>query len=280
MQDIAINGRKLHEIQMLCMPWNQNTVSHLCYPKQHIDFAFTNDLIELTAPAFLVLEMYRQAILPQDQSVPVSIEIEGRDQGEFKVKDFRYPNSGGEVIHIALQHIANSGEPVVPSWMKNEKKANNTGAKRQSSSWEVLKVSIECVFGPVIVEPFLRVVEIPTIMTLEDLHIFINDDLLDFDHDHMSVFYIANTCHGNRIWLTDPEDSGLDEKSAWLKTLGEIYPLGPHKKLYYLYDFGDSWTFEIRKKGKAFKPNPEILYPRVIYEEGPRPVQYPPCEDF
>lgn len=74
------------------------------------------------------------------------------------------------------------------------------------------------------------------------------------------------------------EDSDYDEE-AWERPLGDIFPLGPHKKLYYLFDFGDSWTFEIRKKGKASSPLPGVLYPRVIYEEGPKPVQYPLCED-
>ena len=262
------------------MPWNQNTAAYLSYPKHHIDFVLINNLLELTAPAFLVLEMYRLAILPQDPSVPVSIEIDGIDQGQYIVKDFRYPNSGDEVIHIAFQNIANSEEPALPSWMVGRGEVNTLVTKQQDPPWAILRLSIECTFGQYLEEPFIRIVELPTVMTLEDLHFFIKDELVMFDEDHLSGFFIANSWRGDRDWLTESDDLDFDEDRAWLRSLGEIFPLAKHKKLYYLFDFGDSWTFEIRKKGKALKPIPDVAYPRVIHEEGPMPEQYPQCDDF
>ena len=38
--------------------------------------------------------------------------------------------------------------------------------------------------------------------------------------------------------------------SRILIRLCDIFPLGRNKKLYYVYDFGSSWCFEVVKKGR------------------------------
>jgi len=55
--------------------------------------------------------------------------------------------------------------------------------------------------------------------------------------------------------------------------LKDIYPLG-RKKLYYLFYFGDSWPFEIRKARGVKKPESDVKYPRVVEAIGPAPEQY------
>lgn len=60
--------------------------------------------------------------------------------------------------------------------------------------------------------------------------------------------------------------------------LNDLYPLG-RKKIYYLFDFGDHWTFEIRKARAVKKPEADVKYPRVVGAIGPAPEQYPVWDD-
>jgi hypothetical protein len=60
--------------------------------------------------------------------------------------------------------------------------------------------------------------------------------------------------------------------------LNEIYPLSG-LKLYYLFDFGDHWLFEITKSRKTAKKAKGIRYPRVIESVGKNPEQYPEYDD-
>ena len=60
--------------------------------------------------------------------------------------------------------------------------------------------------------------------------------------------------------------------------LRDIWPTG-RKKLYYLFDFGDNWTFEIRKKRGTREPENNIKYPLVVKAIGPNPQQYPRFEE-
>jgi len=56
--------------------------------------------------------------------------------------------------------------------------------------------------------------------------------------------------------------------------LCEIYPLG-RLKLYYWFDFGDDWIFEVRNNRGAHPAEPRVSYPRVVERQGPDPEQYP-----
>jgi pRiA4b ORF-3-like protein len=68
--------------------------------------------------------------------------------------------------------------------------------------------------------------------------------------------------------LAGMEDPGLDE----------IFPLPKPLKLYYWFDFGDDWKFEIKKARQEKEAEPRVKYPRVIERAGPNPVQYPNVE--
>ena len=72
-------------------------------------------------------------------------------------------------------------------------------------------------------------------------------------------------------------DSYIESDFAKIR-LKDLYPLG-RKKLYYLFDFGDNWTFEIRRARGAKKPEANVEYPRVVEAIGPDPEQYPTWED-
>ena len=142
----------------------------------------------------------------------------------------------------------------------------------------IYTLSIECVWGAYLKERFLRLVEVPSDMTLGDLHFFIRD-LTEFDADHLSTFYIANTFRGKKIWFTDTGEWEEENEAMWTLPLEQVFLLGTHKKLYYWFDFGDDWIFEIRKKGKETTPSPRVKYPRLIHKEGPKPIQYPSFEE-
>lgn len=135
----------------------------------------------------------------------------------------------------------------------------------------IYTLSIECVFGAYLEGPFLRVVEVPSDMTLDELQDYIHE-LTEFDFDHLSDFYISSSPNGDKKWFEEM-DGYFGIK------LNEVYPLSKHKKLYYFFDFGDNWTFEIRRKSSGKKSEPDAVYPRIIKSKGPIPEQYPVYED-
>ena len=147
----------------------------------------------------------------------------------------------------------------------------------------IYTLSIECVYGAYLKERFLRVVEVPSDLTLGDMHLLILK-LTGFDNDHMATFYLANSHRGRKVWFTESGewkegDDAMDGGPLWEIALHDVFPLAKHKKLFYWFDFGDDWTFEIRKKGKEAPPVSRVKYPRVIHEEGPKPEQYPVLEE-
>jgi hypothetical protein len=64
----------------------------------------------------------------------------------------------------------------------------------------IYRLAIRCVAGLYLKEPFLRVVEVKTSTTLNDLHKLIRK-LTDFDDDHLTTFYLTNTLNGRKGWL-------------------------------------------------------------------------------
>ena len=110
--------------------------------------------------------------------------------------------------------------------------------------------------------------------SLFDLHDAIQD-AVNFGRDHPFTFYIANSWRGiKREWLST-KDGWEDQLDDFFEIkLKDIWPLG-RRRLYYWFDFGDRWTFEIRKERKIKKPEPGVNYPRVVQSMGLDPVQYP-----
>ena len=67
---------------------------------------------------------------------------------------------------------------------------------------------------------------------------------------------------------------GFDIKDKYLKK-GNIAIL-KDVTLYYLFDFGDQWVFQINKtRHKDKAPEPGATYPRVVESKGKNPIQYP-----
>jgi hypothetical protein len=143
----------------------------------------------------------------------------------------------------------------------------------------ILTLTIDCVWGAYLKETCIRVIEIEEADTLYDLHDAIQD-AVNFGRDHPFEFYLANSSSpwAERRWLSEKEEWGDKEGDFCRIRLMDIWPTG-RKKLYYLFDFGDNWTFEIRKKRGTREPENNIKYPRVVKAIGPNPQQYPRFEE-
>jgi hypothetical protein len=142
----------------------------------------------------------------------------------------------------------------------------------------ILTLTVDCVYGRYLEDQCIRVIEIDENACLYELHKAIQD-AVQFGEDHLFDFFIANSDSpwAHRQWLTEKEEPEESEEVYRQITLRSIYPLG-RKKLYYIFDFGDQWTFEIRKSRGAKKPETGVTYPRVVKAIGPNPKQYPRCE--
>ena len=137
----------------------------------------------------------------------------------------------------------------------------------------IVLLTVKCVCGTYLKETCVRVIEIDDSASLYDLHDAIQDAVA-FDRDHPFSFFVANSHTGVKRWLTDKEDWD-DMVDDFLATrLSDVWPLG-RKRLHYVFDFGDYWTFEIRKARKVTDPVPGVNYPRVVASEGDNPEQYP-----
>ncbi len=137
----------------------------------------------------------------------------------------------------------------------------------------IITLQVTCVRGPYLKERCVRVIEMGEDANLYDLHEAIQD-AVHFGRDHPFSFYMANVPHGNRQRLSDAEEWEDQENDFVRILLREVFPTG-RKRLYYVFDFGDYWTFEVRK-ARGSKPAKEsATYPQLIESVGPDPVQYP-----
>jgi len=136
-------------------------------------------------------------------------------------------------------------------------------------------LKVELYFGAYAEEPWQGDFEIEATATLEDLHFAINRDI-DFDNDHMYMFYISRT-ERSRDRITFDEEN----EEIYNRTLESLYPLKKGMKLFYLFDYGDNWLFRITKsRKKPCNPIEGLMYPRLLKSIGTIPEQYPGFGDW
>lgn len=137
----------------------------------------------------------------------------------------------------------------------------------------ILTLVIKCLTGEA-VTPWEIKVEVEESFTLAALHLFIQQEVA-FDNDHMFEFYIAKSCFSqNRKCYPSNGKAVVDN------TLADLFPLEKNHKLFYLFDYGDNWLFQISKTRNKTKPSQAgIIYPRVIELKGQVPEQYPDYDD-
>lgn len=146
--------------------------------------------------------------------------------------------------------------------------------------------------------------------TLADLHPLIQQ-AVGFDNDHLYGFYVARTPWSrDRVrydgseydgWYDEDEDrdgddgedqdgdqgegeyedegedyAGEEDDAASAITLESLFPLPTDRRLFYRFDYGDNWIFQIsRTRHKPFVAEPGTEWPRLISERGEKPPQYP-----
>ena len=134
---------------------------------------------------------------------------------------------------------------------------------------------VELYSGAYAEEPWEGNFEIEATATLKDLHFAINR-AIDFDDDHMYEFYISRTERSrDRIAFND------ENEEIYTRTLESLYPLKMGMKLFYLFDYGDSWLFRITKsRKKPCEPIEGVSYPKLLKSIGTIPEQYPDFDDW
>ncbi|MBU0518833.1 plasmid pRiA4b ORF-3 family protein [bacterium] len=113
-----------------------------------------------------------------------------------------------------------------------------------------------------------RTIEIDSDAALTTLHRAIQN-AVDFDNDHLYEYFLGRS------------PTSRVRKIGKNNRLSAVFPL-PEKglKLYYLFDFGDEWTFQISKSTQKEQPPVSgVKYPRVVSSKGENPEQYPDYEE-
>jgi hypothetical protein len=116
--------------------------------------------------------------------------------------------------------------------------------------------------------------EIPIDQSLDELHQAILC-AVGFDNDHMYEFCIASS-----YYSSSAQRISCDDDKVTQETIDTILSKAKGKKLYYMFDYGDSWLFQINKsRKKRFNEKPDIFYPQVVLESGVKPEQYPDWDE-
>lgn len=106
--------------------------------------------------------------------------------------------------------------------------------------------------------------------TMEEFHESIQD-AFNFDNDHLYSFYMNKNRWDYKSEITTPGfNEGVLSADAVLVGNLDIY-MG--KKFLYIFDFGDSWEFEVRVLQISEEPC-ELKYPEIIESKGEAPEQY------
>jgi hypothetical protein len=117
-----------------------------------------------------------------------------------------------------------------------------------------------------------RAIEMPEATSLCVLHYAIQD-AIGFDDDHMYEFYVGKRWNDREMEISDPA-SPIDLGAYETIALSDVFPLKKGRKLYYWFDFGDDWMFEISCRSEKQVTDKKAKYPRVVEKNGRNPQQY------
>ncbi|MDX5321774.1 MAG: plasmid pRiA4b ORF-3 family protein [Bacteroidota bacterium] len=122
-------------------------------------------------------------------------------------------------------------------------------------------------------EEIVRVIEIKSNQTIEDLHFAILKSI-EFDSKHNALLYISDDYwkkHDKYIFL--PE-AGMEEVPMFsVKKLSSLIN-DPHQKLLYIYDLSEQWVFLVELIGISMTEDAKKDYPYVVRSENKAPKQY------
>ncbi len=97
--------------------------------------------------------------------------------------------------------------------------------------------------------------------------------LVGFDNDHLHEFFAGRNWRNRKVTFGE-SDTPFEVSEGEAVPLSSVFPLAVGHKLYYHFDFGDDWFFEITRRANAKQVDQKPKYPRVVHETGPRPKQY------
>lgn len=115
-----------------------------------------------------------------------------------------------------------------------------------------------------------RVIAIPAIMTLNDLHRMIQE-AFNFDNDHLYYFYLNPRNPHNGESFGRPEDEWSESPSADTVTLAQLN-LYEGQSLLYVFDLAERWEFSITVVRHL--PAETTTKARVVEKTGRSPKQY------
>lgn len=143
----------------------------------------------------------------------------------------------------------------------------------------IITLRVACVWGLNLQEECVRMIEIDQDASLLDVHYAIQHAVA-FDDDHMFEFFAGRNPRQRKLSFAEDQYGEYDAGIMGEVTLEEVFPLPKSMKLYYHFDFGDDWIFEIRRsRKKPAPPEAGVKYPRVVDRIGPDPPQYGEWED-
>lgn len=142
---------------------------------------------------------------------------------------------------------------------------------------KIITLTIECIDGMYLQEQCIRTIEIAEDDSLYSLHCAIQKSV-KFGEDHLFTFYAGKNAGNEQKRFTgkEPWEESLDDFRKI--TLNQVYPLN-NMNLYYLFDFGDHWCFEIRKQQDVKDAKSRVKYPRIVESIGANPAQYPELDE-
>jgi hypothetical protein len=120
-------------------------------------------------------------------------------------------------------------------------------------------------------------VEVPESFTLSELH-FAIQRLVSFDDDHLHEFFAGRNWRDRKTTFSESA-SPLDINEGEEVLLSEVFPLPKGQKLYYNFDFGDDWLFEITCHPEVKQADRKAKRAKLVHEKGRRPIQYPSEDD-
>lgn len=121
-------------------------------------------------------------------------------------------------------------------------------------------------------------IEVPESFTLIELRETIQR-LVDFDDDHLHEFFTGRNWRDRKVTFGESAETPFELNEGEEVPLSEVFPLPKGQKLYYNFDFGDDWLFEITCHSETKQAKRSTRRAKLIHEKGRRPIQYPGEDD-
>ena len=106
-------------------------------------------------------------------------------------------------------------------------------------------------------------IEVLADTTLSELHYTIQR-LVDFDDDHLHEFFVGRNRRDRKLTFGEPA-SPLNINDGEEAPLSSVFPIPKGYKLYYHFDFGDDWLFEITCRPNTKQADRKTKYPSLVH---------------